>query len=114
MPDIPEIHLNFIRGGLDRDPVALAQGDADLQRIDRIQPEAAFEQGFIDIDRRRHDALELQRRDDQFADLVLETIWLQAAHYKTFRPAGRCRAPPESDSPHPASWRPGSSRPATP
>ena len=66
MPDIPEIRLNFVRGGLDRDAVALAQGDTDLQRIDRIQPEAAFEQGFVDVDRRRLDALELQRRSRDY------------------------------------------------
>ncbi len=63
--DVPEVGFHVVDFGIDGDPVALAQCNANFQRVDRVEAQSSVEQGFLDVDIGRLDAFELETRDDQ-------------------------------------------------
>src|SRR5690349_16484421 len=75
------LHAGVVR--LELELVALAQRDAELERVDGVEAKALAEQRRVVGDVLRPDVLERQRLDDQPLDLELELAhgWLAPSSF---------------------------------
>src|ERR1051325_4871144 len=88
-PDRREMRLHFVGDGVDLEAVALAQRDADLEGIDRIETEALAEEPFLAVYILDAKILKLQHLDDQGLKIVFDFIHEQAVPYSKSVTAGR-------------------------
>src|SRR5262245_13665263 len=90
--DRRKMRLHLVGDGVDLEAIALAQRNADLEGVDRIETEAFAKEPLLAVDVLDAKVLELQHLYDQRLDIVFEFIHEQAVPYSKSVIAGRVGA----------------------